>query len=36
LDVAGCDGSKQELTEIVNFLKNPAKYSAALRPRRRR
>jgi len=28
LDVAGCDGSKQELTEIVNFLKNPAKYSA--------
>merc|ERR1719480_287336 len=27
-DVAGCDGSKQELTEIVNFLKNPAKYSA--------
>merc|ERR1719450_982577 len=27
-DVAGCAGSKQELTEIVNFLKNPAKYSA--------
>jgi len=27
-DVAGCEGSKQELTEIVNFLKNPAKYSA--------
>jgi len=27
-DVAGCDGSKQELTEIVDFLKNPAKYSA--------
>merc|ERR1719183_736560 len=27
-DVAGCDGSKQELTEIVEFLKNPAKYSA--------
>jgi len=26
-DVAGCEGSKQELTEIVNFLKNPAKYS---------
>jgi len=26
-DVAGCDGSKQELTEIVEFLKNPAKYS---------
>merc|ERR1719230_1221395 len=28
LDVAGCDGSKQELTEIVEFLKTPAKYSA--------
>merc|ERR1719327_375336 len=27
-DVAGCDGAKQELTEIVDFLKNPAKYSA--------
>ena len=27
-DVAGCEGSKQELTEIVEFLKNPAKYSA--------
>merc|ERR1719258_971818 len=27
-DVAGCDGSKQELTEVVDFLKNPAKYSA--------
>jgi len=27
-DVAGCDGSKQELTEIVEFLKNPGKYSA--------
>jgi len=27
-DVAGCDGSKLELTEIVEFLKNPAKYSA--------
>merc|ERR1712185_705142 len=27
-DVAGCEGSKLELTEIVNFLKNPAKYSA--------
>mmetsp|Transcript_29564 Transcript_29564/g.63637 ORF Transcript_29564/g.63637 Transcript_29564/m.63637 type:complete len:657 (-) Transcript_29564:495-2465(-) len=27
-DVAGCDGSKMELTEIVEFLKNPAKYSA--------
>merc|ERR1719232_390587 len=26
-DVAGCDGSKQELTEIVEFLKNPTKYS---------
>merc|ERR1719480_313714 len=27
-DVAGCDASKQELTEIVEFLKNPAKFSA--------
>ncbi len=27
-DVAGCDGSKLELTEVVDFLKNPAKYSA--------
>merc|ERR1719277_436932 len=27
-DVAGCDGAKQELTEIVDFLKAPAKYSA--------
>jgi cell division protease FtsH len=27
-DVAGNDGSKEELMEIVNFLKNPAKYSA--------
>merc|ERR1719484_96667 len=27
-DVAGCEGSKQELAEIVNFLKNPSKYSA--------
>ena len=27
-DVAGCDGSKFELTEVVEFLKNPAKYSA--------
>merc|ERR1712147_512543 len=27
-DVAGCDGSKMELTEIVEFLKNPAKFSA--------
>ena len=28
VDVAGCDGSKQELTEIVDFLKTPAKYAA--------
>merc|ERR1719327_2017971 len=28
LDVAGCDGAKLELTEIVDFLKTPAKYSA--------
>eukprot|EP00747_Dinoflagellata_sp_TGD_P157048 gnl/TRDRNA2_/TRDRNA2_177714_c1_seq1.p1 gnl/TRDRNA2_/TRDRNA2_177714_c1~~gnl/TRDRNA2_/TRDRNA2_177714_c1_seq1.p1 ORF type:complete len:703 (-),score=174.90 gnl/TRDRNA2_/TRDRNA2_177714_c1_seq1:175-2283(-) len=27
-DVAGCEGSKQELTEVVDFLKDPAKYSA--------
>merc|ERR1719460_511825 len=27
-DVAGCDGAKLELTEVVDFLKNPAKYSA--------
>jgi len=27
-DVAGCDGSKFELTEVVEFLKNPSKYSA--------
>lgn len=27
-DVAGCDSSKLELTEIVEFLKNPGKYSA--------
>jgi cell division protease FtsH len=27
-DVAGCDGSKLELNEIVEFLKNPAKFSA--------
>merc|ERR1719408_288037 len=26
-DVAGCDGSKQELTEIVEFLKSPDKFS---------
>merc|ERR1719421_2338146 len=27
-DVAGCDGAKLELTEIVEFLKNPGKYAA--------
>merc|ERR1712151_965845 len=27
-DVAGCDGSKLELNEVVDFLKAPAKYSA--------
>merc|ERR550514_399702 len=27
-DVAGCEGSKLELTEVVDFLKDPAKYSA--------
>merc|ERR1719352_1120814 len=26
-DVAGCEESKRELVEIVDFLKNPAKYS---------
>jgi cell division protease FtsH len=27
-DVAGCEGSKQELMEIVEFLKNPSMYTA--------
>merc|ERR1719378_1027642 len=27
-DVAGCEGSKQELTEVVDFLKDPSKYTA--------
>mmetsp|Transcript_27206 Transcript_27206/g.59433 ORF Transcript_27206/g.59433 Transcript_27206/m.59433 type:complete len:501 (+) Transcript_27206:147-1649(+) len=27
-DVAGCDGAKLELVEIVDFLKNPDKYTA--------
>jgi len=27
-DVAGCDGSKLELAEVVEFLKNPGKYEA--------
>ncbi|KAG8468646.1 hypothetical protein KFE25_013729 [Diacronema lutheri] len=27
-DVAGCDSSKLELTEVVEFLKNPAKFTA--------
>jgi cell division protease FtsH len=27
-DVAGADGAKLELTEVVDFLKNPTKYSA--------
>ena len=27
-DVAGIDEAKEELTEIVEFLKNPSKYSA--------
>jgi len=27
-DVAGCEGSKMELTEVVDFLKDPSKYSA--------
>ena len=27
-DVAGCDGSKLELQEVVDFLKNPEKYEA--------
>ncbi|MFZ3229097.1 MAG: ATP-dependent zinc metalloprotease FtsH [Pseudobdellovibrio sp.] len=26
-DVAGCDEAKEELIEVVNFLKNPEKYS---------
>jgi cell division protease FtsH len=28
-DVAGCEEAKEELTEIVDFLKNPLKYQAA-------
>merc|ERR1719324_75093 len=27
-DVAGADGAKLELTEVVDFLKDPSKYSA--------
>ena len=26
-DVAGCDAAKQELVEVVDFLKNTTKYS---------
>merc|ERR1719298_341990 len=28
VDVAGCDGAKLELEEVVDFLKTPSKYSA--------
>merc|ERR1719353_797596 len=28
VDVAGCDGAKLELEEVVDFLKTPAKYAA--------
>ena len=28
VDVAGCDGSKMELEEVVEFLKSPGKFSA--------
>jgi len=28
IDVAGCDGAKLELEEVVDFLKTPTKYSA--------
>jgi cell division protease FtsH len=28
VDVAGCDGAKLELQEVVDFLKNPDKYTA--------
>ena len=34
-DVAGIDEAKEELTEIVDFLRNPDKYRAARRPRSR-
>ena len=27
-DVAGCDGSRRELSELVDFLKDPDKFSA--------
>jgi cell division protease FtsH len=27
-DVAGCDEAKEELMEVVDFLKNPGKYTA--------
>ena len=28
-DVAGCDEAKEELTEVVEFLKNPMKFVTA-------
>lgn len=31
-DVAGCDEAKQEVVEIVDFLKDPAKFKRLVQP----